>query len=261
MLFIRTVAFNILFMLTTMLLSLLAAPGLLMPYRIVVRVKQLWLYLVLGMTRLVIGIGWEERGKENIPDGPVIFAAKHQSAIDTLVLSIAHPFCVFVLKRELIWLPVWGWYLLRLGMIPIDRSKGLASMKKVTAAAGDTVARGQSILIFPQGTRTPPGAVRPYLPGVAAIYKGADVPVVPIALNSGLFWPRRQMGKQPGIVTIEYLQPIEPGLDRKTFMKALEDRIELATARLETEALERFPHLPRIELKAAAANAAEPAGS
>lgn len=261
MLFLRTLAFNILFVLTTMLLSLLAAPGLLMPYRVVVWVKQLWLHLVLGMTRLVIGIGWEERGKENIPDGPVIFAAKHQSAIDTLVLSVAHPFCVFVLKRELIWLPIWGWFLLRLGMIPIDRSKGLASMKKVTSAAGDTVARGQSILIFPQGTRTPPGAVRPYLPGVAAIYKGANVPVVPVALNSGLFWPRRQMGKHPGIVTIEYLEPIEPGLDRKSFMQALEDRIEPATARLEAEAMERFPHLPRIELETAAANAAEATGS
>jgi 1-acyl-sn-glycerol-3-phosphate acyltransferase len=251
MLFIRTVVFNVLFVLTTMLLSLLAAPGLLMPYRVVVWVKQLWLHLVLGMTRIVIGIDWEERGKENIPDGPVIFAVKHQSAIDTLVLSVAHPFCAFVLKRELIWLPVWGWFLLRLGMIPIDRSKGLASMRKVTNDAAKIVAKGQSILIFPQGTRTPPGAVRPYLPGVVAIYKGANVPVVPVALNSGLFWPRRQMGKQPGIVTVEYLEPIEPGLDRKSFMTQIEERIEKATVRLEEEALERFAHLPKMELETA----------
>lgn len=257
MLFARNLIFNILFVAFTIMLSLAATPGLLMPYRAVVSFKQLWLYIVLAMTRHVIGIDGEERGLENIPDGPVIFAAKHQSAWDTLALSLAHPFCAFVLKRELIWLPVWGWYLLRLGMIPIDRSKGVASLKKITVAAGKMAGKGQSILIFPQGTRTPPGAARPYLPGVAAIYKGANVPVVPVAINSGLFWPRRAMHKQPGTITVEYLEPIEPGLDRKTFMTLLEERIEPATARLEAEALERFPYLPRLsrEPEAAAANA------
>ena len=178
-----------------------------------------------------------------------------------MALSLAHPLCAFVLKRELIWLPVWGWYLVRLGMIPIDRSKGITSLKKITAAAGKLAGRGQSILIFPQGTRTPPGADRPYLPGVAAIYKGADVPVVPVALNSGLFWPRKLMDKQPGVITVEYLDPIEPGLDRKTFMKLLAERIEPATARLEAEALERYPHLPRPPLETAGAVSpqAEPA--
>jgi 1-acyl-sn-glycerol-3-phosphate acyltransferase len=246
MLFVRTLTFNALFTIATAILSLLATPWLLMPYRAAIWYKQLWLHIVLGLTRLVIGIDCEERGRENIPDGPVIFAAKHQSAWDTLWLGLKHPFCAFVLKRELIWLPIWGWYLLRLGMIPIDRSKGVASLKKITVAAGKLTGRGQSILIFPQGTRTPPGADRRYLPGVAALYKGANVPVVPIALNSGLFWPRKLMHKQPGIITVEYLEPIEPGLDRKTFMKVLEERIEPVTARLEAEALERFPYLPRL---------------
>jgi 1-acyl-sn-glycerol-3-phosphate acyltransferase len=194
MLFVRTLTFNALFTIATAILSLLATPWLLMPYRAAIWYKQLWLHIVLGLTRLVIGIDCEERGRENIPDGPVIFAAKHQSAWDTLWLGLKHPFCAFVLKRELIWLPIWGWYLLRLGMIPIDRSKGVASLKKITVAAGKLTGRGQSILIFPQGTRTPPGADRRYLPGVAALYKGANVPVVPIALNSGLFWPRKLGG-------------------------------------------------------------------
>lgn len=246
MLIARNLIFNILFMTVTILLSIAATPGLLMSYRAVVWFKQLWLRIVLAMTRRVIGIDGEERGLENIPDGPVIFAAKHQSAWDTLALSLAHPFCAFVLKRELIWLPIWGWYLLRLGMIPIDRSKGMESLRKITLAAGKMASKGQSILIFPQGTRTPPGAEHPYLPGVAAIYKGANVPVVPVAINSGLFWPRKVMHKQPGIITVEYLKPIEPGLDRKTFMRTLEERIEPATARLEAEALERFPYLPRL---------------
>lgn len=251
MLFLRNLIFNTLFLVTSVILSLLAAPGLLMPYRAVIWFKQLWLRIVLGLTRVVIGIDFEVRGRENIPDGPVVFAAKHQSALDTFVLSLMHPHCVFVLKRELVRLPIWGWYLLRMGMIPIDRSKGLASLKKITEAAARTVENGQSIVIFPQGTRTPPGAVRPYLPGVAALYKGANVPVVPVALNSGLFWPRKIMHKRPGVITMEYLEPIEPGLDRRTFMQTLEDRIEPATANLESQALHRFPELPPIRRETA----------
>lgn len=246
MLFMRRLAFNVLFLLFSILFSLAVAPGLLLPYAIVVSIKQLWVRLALGLTRNVMGIAWEERGREKIPLGPVIFAVKHQSAIDTIILSFVHKTGVFVLKRELVWLPVWGQYLLRMGMIPIDRSKGVAALKKITEAAAATANRGRSILIFPQGTRTPPGAARPYLPGVAAIYKGASLPVVPVALNSGLFWPRKAMDKQPGIVTVEYLEPIEPGLDRRTFMSTLESRIETATARLEREALDRFSYLPRL---------------
>jgi len=230
-----------------------------MPYRVVLAIKQLWLRLTLGMTRHLIGIDWEERGRRNIPDGPVIFAVKHQSALDTLVLSFVHPTCAFVLKRELIWVPIWGLYLLRMKMIPIDRSKGIASLKRINEAAAATAKSGRSILIFPQGTRTPPGAERPYLPGVAAIYKGANLPVVPVALNSGMFWPRKAMSKQPGIVTVEYLEPIEPGLDRRTFMSMLESRIEPATARLEREALDRFPHLPRSLPHSSPAGEANPA--
>lgn len=252
MLFVRTLTFNVLFTLATVILSLAAAPWLLMPYRVAVWYKQFWLHLVLGLTRLVIGIDWEERGRENIPDGPVIFAAKHQSAWDVLMLGFVHPFCAFVVKQELVRLPIWGWYLLRLGNIPIDRSKGLISLKKVAVGARKVVKNGRPVLIFPQGTRTPPGAKRPYMPGVAAIYKGANIPVIPVALNAGLFWPRKLMDKQPGIITVEYLEPIEPGLDRKTFMKVLEERIELATARLEAEAMERFPYLPRSLLETAA---------
>lgn len=246
MLFARNLIFNVLFIFTTTVLSLASAPWLLMPYRAAVWFKQIWLHIVLHLTRYVIGIDWEVRGHENIPDGPVIFAAKHQSAWDTLMLGVVHPFCAFVVKQELVRLPIWGWYLLRLGNIPIDRSKGLISLRKVVEGARKMVENGRPVLIFPQGTRTPPGTKRPYLPGVAAIYKGANVPVVPVALNAGLFWPRKLMHKQPGVITVEYLEPIEPGLSRRDFMKVLEERIESATARLEAEALERFPYLPRL---------------
>jgi 1-acyl-sn-glycerol-3-phosphate acyltransferase len=244
--YLRTLLFSATFMATTVAMSIFIAPGLVLPYRAVLMYKQLWLTVVLWQIRHVIGITHEERGRENIPDGPVIFAAKHQSAWDTLAPAFIHPQLVFVLKRELTWVPFWGWYLIRLGMIPIDRAKGIASLKKLADRTRKAADAGRPVLIFPQGTRTPPGASRPYLPGVAMVYTNLDMPVVPIALNSGLFWPRRKFLKWPGIITLEYLEPIPPGLDRKTFMKTLEERIESATARLEAEALERFPWLPPI---------------
>ena len=243
--FARILLFNILFVSSTAILSLLVTPGLFLPYRVAIWLKQVWLWLVLGLARHIMGIRTEIRGRENIPDGPVVFAVKHQSAWDTMALGAAHPHGAFVLKHELVRLPIWGWYLLRLGMIPIDRAKGMVSLMKITRAAGKLIAQGRSVLIFPQGTRTLPGTKHPYLPGVASIYKGTRVPVVPVALNSGLFWPKKLMNKYPGTITMEYLEPIQPGLDRETFMETLETRIETATARLEAEALERFPYLPK----------------
>ena len=244
---LRSLLFSVAFTATTVIMSLFIIPGLIMPYRFVLSYKQLWLRVVLWQIRVVIGIDFEERGKENLPVGPVVFAAKHQSAWDTLGPSYVHPQMVFVLKRELTWVPIWGWYLIRMGMIPVDRAKGISALKNMAARARQAIARGRSVLVFPQGTRTPPGTVRPYLPGVAAIYANLDVPVVPVALNSGLFWPRRKLVKWPGTITLEYLEPIAPGLDKRTFMATLQDRIEPATAKLEAEALKRFPWLPPIE--------------
>jgi 1-acyl-sn-glycerol-3-phosphate acyltransferase len=239
--------FSIAFTATTFFMSLFIIPGLLLPYRFVLAYKQIWLRVVLWQIRVVIGIDFEERGKENVPAGAVVFAAKHQSAWDTLGPSYIYPQLVFVLKRELTWVPVWGWYLVRMGMIPVNRAKGISALKDMASRARAAIAKGRSVLIFPQGTRTQPGVRRPYLPGVAAIYAALDVPIVPVALNSGLFWPRRKMVKWPGTITLEYLEPIQPGLDRKSFMTTLEKRIESATARLEVEALEKFPWLPPIE--------------
>ncbi|UCH72989.1 MAG: 1-acyl-sn-glycerol-3-phosphate acyltransferase [Rhodospirillales bacterium] len=247
MMLVRSLLFAVTFTATTVMMSLLILPGLVLPYRFVLVYKQVWLKVVLWQIQTVIAIDFEERGRANIPAGPVIFAAKHQSAWDTLGPSLLHPEMVYVLKRELTWIPAWGWYLIRVGMIPIDRSKGPKALKGLVHRAREAIAKGRSVLIFPQGTRTAPGAKRPYLPGVAALYAGLDVPVVPVALNSGLFWPRRQLRKWPGTITLEYLEPISPGLDRKSFMKELADRIEPATARLESEARVRFPWLPPLQ--------------
>ncbi len=246
MLYLRSLIFAVGFYSLGPGLALAVTPALLLPYRAVIACKQGWLATMMWLVRNVIGLDHEARGTGNIPAGPVIFAAKHQSAWDTMGLSFIHRDAAVVLKRELAWIPVWGWFLLRLGMIPIDRGKGPSALKHIVATARRRVGEGRSILIFPQGTRTPPGSRRPYLVGVAAIYTALDLPVVPVALNSGMFWPRRTFRKWPGTIAIDYLEPIRPGLPRRAFLKCLEDRIETATARLEAEAAQRYPHLPRL---------------
>lgn len=243
---LRALIFAIVFYILGLTIALAVTPALLMPFRAANACKQFWLGTMLMLSRTIIGLTHERRGVDNIPAGPVIFAAKHQSAWDTIALSFVHGDAAVVLKRELTWIPVWGWFLVRLGMVPIDRGKGVSALKRIVAAARRRIAEGRPILIFPQGTRTAPGTRRPYLVGVAAIYAELDLPVVPIALNSGMFWPRRALGKWPGVITVDYLEPIPPGLKRKEFLKILEARIESATTALEVEAAARYPWLPPL---------------
>jgi 1-acyl-sn-glycerol-3-phosphate acyltransferase len=194
---------------------------------------------------LVHGLGlgtvrYEVRGIENLPPGPFIIASKHQSAWDTLIYNKLFPDCAYVLKRELFWFPFFGWFLWRVGMVGIDRSGGAKTLKLLVRGVRDRLAEGRTIIIFPQGTRTAPGAERKYLPGVSAIYAQSGVPVVPVALNSGMFWPRRRFIKRSGTIVLEILPPIAPGLDRRSFDRTLRERIEPATRKLEAEAADRF---------------------
>lgn len=138
----------------------------------------------------------------------------------------------YVLKRELMRIPLFGLYLRCAGMIPVDRTGGGGALKQMVAKARAAAAAGRHLLIYPAGTRTPPGERRAYHPGVAALYGQLDLPVVPVALNSGLFWGRRAFMKRPGVITVEFLPPIPPGLPRKQFMAELQARIETATERL-----------------------------
>ncbi len=188
-----------------------------------------------------MGIEYEIRGRENLPtDGPFIIASKHQSAWDTLIYNIIVLDCAYVVKRELFLFPFFGWFLWRVGMIGIDRKGGASTLKRLVASCKARLEVGRSIVIFPQGTRTPPSTKNPYLPGVAALYTQCNVPVVPTALNSGMFWPRRTFLKHPGTVVIEFLPAIEPGLRRREFSTLLEEAIESATTRIEEEAQRVF---------------------
>ena len=237
-LFARSLLFNLALWLWTGLLVIVALPLLAAPRERMVALGRLWQQGAQALLARLAGLTYEVRGRERVPDSPAIFAFKHQSAWETLAL---HPLLgdpVIVLKRELTRIPLFGRYLLHAGMIGVDRAGGARALRALVEDARAALARGLPIVIFPEGTRAPVGRRNPYHPGVAALYRQLDCPVVPVALNSGLFWRRRSFIKRPGRIVVEFLPPIAPGLERKAFMAELEQRIESATERLVAEARE-----------------------
>jgi len=242
---VRSLVFGLAFYGSTLVLSVLLAPSMLLPRPMVSAVSRFWVRICLWIVKATLGIDFKVEGRENIPDEPAIYASKHQSAVETLAFCLIVPDLAYILKRELFWVPIWGWYVWRVGMIGVNRSAGGIALKDMTRQAAEVLHAGRSIVIFPQGTRTPPGARRKYLPGTAALYAKAGVPVVPVALNSGLFWPRRKLDKYRGTITIRIMEPIPPGLDKRAFLQRLEQTIEPATSELERRACEEFGlHLP-----------------
>jgi 1-acyl-sn-glycerol-3-phosphate acyltransferase len=189
--------------------------------------------------RWTVGLRHEFRGLENLPSGPVILACKHQSAWDTYGIYALDCDPAYVLKKELILIPFFGWFMLKTGMIVVDRDAKASALKKLVSDTRRALEEDRKVLIFPEGTRTAPGTRRDYHPGIAALYKMLDVPVVPVALNSGMFWSRRSLLKRPGVITMEFLPPIEPGLKRPEFLSELRARIETATDSLQQEAVNR----------------------
>ena len=163
-------------------------------------------------------------------------AMKHQSTWDTLILPIVlgDPACV--LKRELLFVPFYGWYAARAGSISVDRKAGASALRRLVTAARPIAAQGRPIVIFPEGTRAGPGVRLAYQSGVAALYQALALPLVPAAVNSGFFWGRRSFVKRPGRIVLEFLEPIPPGRPRRAVMAELEQRIETATALLLREA-------------------------
>lgn len=229
---LRSLLFNLLFALWTALIFILSPPTLVLPRSAIWWMGGLWVRGALLLLRATVGLGHRVRGAEHRIAGPAIYATKHQSAWDTLVFPLLLDQPAYVLKQDLIRVPLFGSYLKQCGMIPVDREGGGSALKQLRKAARAAVAQGRSILIYPEGTRTLPGERRPYHPGVAALYGDLGIPVVPVALNSGLFWGRRSFHKKPGTITIEFLPPIAPGLPRREFMRELQERMEGASQRL-----------------------------
>ena len=228
----RSALFNLAFYAWTAICLLAAVPSLALPRGVVVWFMERWSAGVQWLMRWMVGIRLEISGREHLPRGGCIVASKHQSAFDTLVFHTAVDDPAMVMKRELTWLPLYGWFSRKAGMIAVDRGGGAGALKRLLKAARAAKARGQTIVIFPEGTRVPPGTTRPYQPGVVALYRDLGVPVVPVALDTGLYWPRRSFLRRPGTMRLQFLPPIPPGLDRKAFEAELEQRIETACQRL-----------------------------
>lgn len=232
---VRSIVFNVLFYANTVFCLIVALPTFFMPYWGIVEVAKAWGRINLFMLRWVAGIDIEVRGVEKIPKGGLIVAAKHQSAWETFALLPLFDIPLFIVKRELMWIPIFGWLMAKGRMVPVDRSAGSQALLEMTKRAGIEISRGRQLIIFPEGTRRPAGAEPRYKYGVAHLYAAEGVPCVPIALNSGLFWPRRSILRHPGTVLVEVLDPILPGLDKEEFFERLRDSIETATARLIAE--------------------------
>lgn len=237
MVLIRSLLFTLLLWLWTLVLGVGALFVVPLPRRAAYAYGVLWSRGVVWLLGAVIGLRHRVRGRERLPGAPVIYALKHQSAWETIAFLTIVPNVVGVLKRELLRIPIYGWYLLKIGSVPIDRTARGSALRGMLKRARHFVEGGSSIMIMPEGTRLAPGRSGRYHPGVAALYRHLDLPVVPVALNSGLFWGRRAVVKYPGTITLEFLEPIRPGLDKSAFMALLEERIETASERLRDEAL------------------------
>ncbi len=189
----------------------------------------------LWLLKHIVGLRMEVRGHEKLPPGPVLVACKHQSAWETFAIIPLFRDPAMIMKAELFWIPFHGWFSRKFQMIGVRREKRHAALKRLMQDARDRAAQGREIIIFPEGNRRAPGAPPDYKSGVILLYEGLNVPCIPVALNSGLFWPRRSFLRHPGTIVVQFLDPIPPGLPRKELMSRLQAAIEPATERLQAE--------------------------
>jgi len=243
----RSVLFNILFFVTTTLFVVIGSPFLFMPRSWAMAALKVHARFELFLLRLIVGTKIEVRGEEKIPDGPCLVASKHQSAWETFALIPIFRDPALLMKRELFWIPFHGWFSYKFQMIPVDRDKGPSALRRMLREARKRIEDGREIIIFPEGTRRAPGAHPDYKTGIVLLYDALGVPCLPVALNSGLFWPRRSVIRRPGTIIVEILDPIPPGLPKAEFLERLKTAIEGASNRLlvEAGAPEPTPASPR----------------
>jgi 1-acyl-sn-glycerol-3-phosphate acyltransferase len=235
MIALRSAVFNVLFYLNLVMFLVLGSWLFLCPRNWAIRGLQTWARASLWLLRVICNIRMEVRGREHLPKGASLVAGKHQSFWETFaILPLVDDPCM-VLKKELTYIPLFGWFALKFRMIAVERSAGSAALKKLVARAKEEAAAGRQIVIMPEGTRKAPGDPPDYKPGAAALYGALDIPCVPFGLNAGLFWPRRKFLRFPGTIVIEFLPAIPAGLPRKEFQARLQDAIEASTEKLVKE--------------------------
>lgn len=246
---IRSTLFNIAFIGVTFVMMIFTLPATFMPRRIAMKVVRLWVNSVHRLERLILNLDYEVRGLEHLPHGQsFLVAAKHQSAYETMKLHILFDDPAIVLKKELLSIPMWGRFLKKIDPVAIDRSNKEEAMKSLLAGVESMKNQSRPIVIFPQGTRVHYDATtdeKPYKAGIAKMYASSGLPIVPMALNTGIFWPRTSWIKRPGKIVFEFLPSIEPGIPLENVMKTLTPQLESASNTLREEARQKYPWLPR----------------
>ncbi len=229
---IRSIIFYLLLYMWTLFLGIICLPALLLPISYVRKLANLWISGILGSLKLTCKITYEIKGMENISKKGVIVASKHQSAFETLLLFKLINHAVFIHKRELFLIPIFGLYLKKSNMISINRTKGTLALRKMLNEVKQRILSGYSIIIFPEGTRKKPGERPDYKTGIAGIYKESETEVLPVAVNSGYYWPKHSFIKRPGKIIIKFLKPIPANLDKSDFLKKIESVIEEETNKI-----------------------------
>ena len=235
---LRSLAFLLYFAFVSVLMTVGLSPFLIAgPRPVIVWAMRSWAFLVLQGLKHIARIRMELRGTAHVPAGGALIAAKHLSMWETVAFHLLLPDPAMVMKSELRDVPLYGLYALRAKMIIVDRDAGAKAVRTLLTEAKARLAEGRQIVIFPEGTRVKLGAPPDYKPGIAALYSRLKIPCIPVALNSGVYWPRRGLTRKPGTIIVEFLEPIPPGLPRELFMARLEEAIEGATRRLLAEPL------------------------
>jgi 1-acyl-sn-glycerol-3-phosphate acyltransferase len=215
-----------------------ALPTMLLPRRFAMAAITFYAEYIRAGLHLICGVRVELRGREHIPEGPLLVAGKHQAMLDVFIPFILFRDPALIMKRELLWYPALGWYALKVKMIAIDRAGTAKTLKKMLREAKARADDGRQVVIYPEGTRTRPGTPPLYLgAGITALYNASNVPVLPIATNSGLCWKARGLTRRPGLIVYEVLPPIPAGLDRKVMFERLKTELETASDRLLDEGL------------------------
>ena len=230
--FLRSVLFDASFYFASFVIMVIFLPLMILPERAIFWAGRVWVTVAMWLLKTIVGLTYRIEGQEHLPSGPCIIACKHESAWETLIFHLLLDRPAIALKRELMWIPIINLYFKRMGMVAIDRGAGAIALKSLVHGGRRIMAENRPLVIFPEGTRSLPGKPGQYQPGVAALYKNLGVPVIPVALNSGMFWGRRSFVKHPGVITWQFLPPIQPGLSRAEFMKELVNSIETTSLKL-----------------------------